>query len=277
MIIDAHVHIWRATADYPKPNATIVSPFSDVPIELLADTMTEYGIDRAVLIQPLFPGFDNSYVADCAAAYPQQYAAVCVVDTSQPDAADKLDYWVTEHGCRGLRLRPNILDQTGVFGSPQTYPVWARAAALGVVINIVARPQHIDSIRHMAERFPSVPVIIDHMAHPHIQDGIHSPNFQALLDLATLPNLYIKPTGYYYFSGQGYPYADCWDFFRAVYARFGPERLIWGSDFPHVLLKTGYRRSIYMHERVFPDLDPTGFRLMAGENARRLYWGDGKD
>ncbi len=275
MIIDAHVHIWRATADYPKPNATIVSPFSDVPIELLADYMAEYGIDRAVLIQPLFPGFDNSYVADCAAANPQKYAAVCVVDTSQPDAADRLDYWVTERGCRGLRLRPNMPDEAGVFGSPQTYPVWARAAALGVVINIVARPQHIDSIRHMAERFPSVSIIIDHMAHPHIQDGIHSPEFQALLDLAALPNVHIKPTGYYYFSGERYPYADCWDFFRAVYGRFGPERLIWGSDFPHVLLKTGYRRSLYMHERVFPDLDLKGFRLMAGENARRLYWGDG--
>lgn len=272
MIIDAHVHIWRAAPDYPKPGATIVSPYSDVPMESLSDTMAEHGVDRAVLVQPLFPGFDNSYVADCAAAEPQKYAAVCVVDTSQPDAADQLAYWVTERGCKGLRLRPNMPDEAAIFGTPQTYPVLERATALGVVINIVAQPAHLPAVRHLLERFPNVPVILDHMAHPHVQEGIHAADFQALLDLAQFPNLYIKPTGYYYFSSQRYPYADCWDFFWAVYDRYGAGRLIWGSDFPHVLLKTGYRRSLLMQERVFTYLNEQELRLMMGENAQRLYW-----
>ncbi|MBI5929724.1 MAG: amidohydrolase [Chloroflexi bacterium] len=272
MIIDAHLHIWRATPHYPNPDATIVSPFSDVPIELLADYMAEYGVDRAVLVQPLFPGVDNSYIADCAAADPHKYAAVCVVDSSQPDAADQLEYWVTERGCKGLRLRPNMSDEEHIFGTPPTYPLWQQAAKLGIAINIVARPQHIPKIRHLLEQFPTVPTIIDHMAHPQVSDGVQSPDFQALLHLAQFKNISIKPTGYYYFSAQRYPYTDCWDFFRAIYDHFGAERLIWGSDFPHVLLKTGYRRSLLMQERVFPFLTPTDLRLMMGENALRLYW-----
>ncbi len=47
MIVDAHVHVWRATASYPNPSATIISPFSDVPIELLADYLDDQ-------ITPLF-------------------------------------------------------------------------------------------------------------------------------------------------------------------------------------------------------------------------------
>lgn len=273
MIVDAHVHIWRATANYSNPAVTIVSPFSDVSLELLADYLEEHGVERAVLVQPLYPAQDNSYVADCAAAQPEKYAAVCVVDPSQADAAERLDYWVTERGCKGLRLRPMIASEEGAFLAPQSTALWQRAAALGTVINIVARPQHLLTIRERAEQFPNVPIILDHMAHPHPTEGVHAPAFQALLDLARFPNIYIKPTGYYYFSGQRYPYRDCWELFRAVFDHFGAERLIWGSDFPHVLLKTGYRRSLLMQERVFSFLTPADLALIMGENALRLYWG----
>src|SRR6266852_1539281 len=94
---------------YPNPAGTIVSPLSDVPVELLMQYMTEHGVDRAVLVQPMYPGEDNSYVANCAAAQPDRIAAVCVVDPRQPEAADRLEYWVREHGCKGLRLRPRLV------------------------------------------------------------------------------------------------------------------------------------------------------------------------
>ncbi|KAB2860468.1 MAG: amidohydrolase family protein, partial [Anaerolineae bacterium] len=54
--------------------------------------------------------------------------------------------------------------------------------------------------------------------------------------------------------------------------RYGAGRLIWGSDFPHVLLKTGYRRSLLMQERIFTYLSESDLRLMMGANAERLYW-----
>lgn len=272
MIIDAHLHIWRSTSDYPDPAATIVSPFSDVPVELLADTMDEHGVARAVLVQPLYPGEDNSYVADCAAAEPDKYAAVCVVDPTRPDAANRLEYWVNERGCKGLRLRPMMAGEEQAFGHPDSDPLWQRADALGIVINIVARPRHVPTIHALAERFPNVPTIIDHMAHPNVKAGVRSDAFQVLLNLARFPNIYVKPTGYYYFSQERYPYQDCWDFFNAVYDHFGPERLIWGSDFPHVLLTTGYRRSLLMQERVYSFLTPDELAAIMGENARRLYW-----
>ncbi len=67
MIVDAHAHVWRATPGYPEPAVTTVSPVSDVPAEVLAEYMAEHGVGRVVLVQPLYPGEDNSYVADCAA------------------------------------------------------------------------------------------------------------------------------------------------------------------------------------------------------------------
>lgn len=275
MIVDAHTHVWKADPSFENPSATIVSPLSDVPIELLSAYMDEHGVDRAVLVQPIYPGEDNSLVADCAAANPDRFAAVCVVDPNSPDAPDRLQYWVEERGCRGLRLRPGIASENAVFGDPTCDPIWQRTQDLRIVINILGRQADVPQVAAAAGRFPEVPVIIDHIAHPDVAGGVNNADFQQLLDLAKLPNISVKPTGHYYYSRQLYPYADCADFFRALYDRFGASRLVWGSDFPHVLLKTGYRRALTMQERHYDFLSSGELDQIMGGNAARLYWNEG--
>jgi L-fuconolactonase len=272
LIVDAHVHVWRAMRDYPTPTTTAVSPLSDVPVELLRQYMDEYGIDRSVLVQPQYPGEDNSYVADCAAADPARFAAVCVVNPINPGAADRLEYWVRERRCRGLRLRPRFPSEGVVFGSLATLPLWERAHALNIVISLLANPEHLPAVASLADQFPDVPIVLDHMAHPDVAAGPQAQAFQALLNLARYPHVYIKVSGYYYYSRQSYPYADCHALFRALYDCFGPTRLIWGSDFPHALLKVGYRRSVLLQQRVYPFLSQADLELIMGRNAERLYW-----
>jgi hypothetical protein len=70
MLVDAHAHVWRAVPNYPEPAVTTMSPVSDVSAEVLDEYLAEHGIDRAVLVQPVYPGEDNGYVADCAARRP---------------------------------------------------------------------------------------------------------------------------------------------------------------------------------------------------------------
>lgn len=272
MLVDAHLHVWRPALDSPNPGVTIVSPLCDVPVELLMEYMVEHAIDRAVLVQPMYPGEDNSYVADCAADDPQRFAAVCVVDPRQPGAEDRLEYWVRERGCKGLRLRPRTADEAAIFGSPATFPLWERARALNVVVNVLGSPEHLPVVARLAERFPEVPILLDHMAYPDVTAGAQAPAFQTLLNLARFPHVFVKVSGYYYYSRQPYPFADCHALFRALFDRFGPARLIWGSDFPHVLLKVGYRRNLLLQERAYPFLSQADLNLVMGENAAGLYW-----
>lgn len=228
---------------------------------------------RAVLVQPLFPGEDNSYIADCAAREPDTFAAVCVVDPRVPGAEERLSYWVEQRGCRGLRLRPRIAGEDACFGDPLTFPLWERAQELGVVVNVLANPEHIATLAKWAERFSETAILVDHMAHPDPARGVNAPEFQALLDLARLPRVAVKVTGYYYFSHEAHPWRDCWDLVRAIYDRFGAARMIWGSDFPHVLLKAGYRRNLLLPERYFDFLNSSELAQVMGENAARLYFG----
>ena len=272
MKVDAHTHVWQAAPHFPDPRATIVSPMSEVPVELLKQYLDEHGVDRAVLVQPVYPAEDNALVANCAAAEPDRFAAVCVVDPRRPDAADRLETWARERGCRGLRLRPALAGEGEVFGAPSADPLWERARALKLVVNVLARPVHLRTLDALAERFPEVPIIVDHLAHPPAAEGLESPAMKALIDLARRPNVHVKPTGFYYYSREGYPYADCDDLFRAVYAVYGPRRLIWGSDFPHVLLKTGYGRTLRLYEKRYSYLSAEDLDLIMGGNAARLYW-----
>ncbi len=238
-IVDAHLHVWR-TAERDTPLVhTIVPPQTEVPIELAHETMAEHGVDRAVLVQPVFRGEDNHYIADCARAEPNKFAAVCVVDPRLPGADSRLVHWVSR-GCRGLRLRPRIAAESAEFGDPSTYPLWDAAQQLCVVISLLADMEHVPAIGRLAERFAEVPIVVDHLGHPNIPSETAVSDFRPLLDLARHAHVYVKLSGFHHSSAERFPYADCRRLIHAAHEHFGAERLIWGSDFPHVLLASGY-------------------------------------
>ena len=269
MIVDAHLHLWQSDAAYQDQAGTTVSPACDIPLKLLEGYMDEYGVDRAVIVQPLYPGEDNHFVVECAQTDPERFAVVCVVDPTKEDAVSRLEMWVGEKGCRGLRLRPVVAAEEASFGDPSSFPFWEAAAQAKVVISILAKQWHLGSIRGLAERFTDVSIVVDHLAYP---TSLDPRSCDDLLSLADCPNASLKISGQPYYSRQGYPYNDCRDVVRAIYDRFGSKRMIWGSDFPHVLLQSGYARSRYWMERHCEYLSDDELSDVMGGNAATLYW-----
>ena len=192
MIVDSHLHLWQADADYPNPAVTAVSPVCDVPLALLEQYMEEYGIDRAVIVQPLYPGEDNSFIADCAASNPDRFAAVCVVDPRQSDAAIRLEHWVRQRKCRGLRLRPIIAEEAACFGDASTFPIWEFAQQAQVVISVLGDYSHLANVKQLALKFPDVRIVVDHLAHP---PDVAPESCGALLGLSECPNVFMKISG----------------------------------------------------------------------------------
>lgn len=90
MLVDAHAHVWKAAPDYPNPGATIVSPLSDVPPDLLKPYLDEHDVERAVLVRPMYPGEDNGFVADAARAELERFAAVAGVNPRTAEAPERL-------------------------------------------------------------------------------------------------------------------------------------------------------------------------------------------
>ncbi len=244
MRVDAHVHVWRAVTTPAAHGTTIVSGECDIPVELLLAYLDEHAIDRAVLVQPIYPGTDNSYVADCAARYPQTAGERLrrrspTIRCGRPVALLGHRAWLPwDCGCA-----PRVAAESTIFGYESTWPLWRAARELGAVVSVLASPEHLRTIGDLAERFAPVEIVLDHFAHPTWLDSARW-DIRDLIALARCPNVYVKSGGYYYFSHDPYPYAESRAVVAAVLDAYGPARLLWGSDFPHVLLRAGYGRNL---------------------------------
>jgi len=231
VIVDTHVHVISDDQrKYPR-RADTAKWVTDTSGEMLLSLNHEAGIDKTVLVQGYGAyEYDNSYAADCARAHPDRFVCVVIVDQRQRDAAERLDYWVKERGARGLRLVTTTEPET-FLDDPQTFPVWQRAAALGIPICIMTRFHQVGRLQAVLERFPNMPVALDHLGAPRLSDGPPYEGLQPLFDLARYPNVYLKfstETMYAARRGKSNPR----DFFGRILDRFGASRLMWGSNFP---------------------------------------------
>lgn len=229
-VIDTHMHVWSTDwQQYPfsPPEPTMKRPEESNTAEEVLETMERHGVEFTVLVQVRYYGWDNRYLADCLHRYPGRFAAQGLIDPRDPGAADRLAYWMREHGFAGARLSPSYDRDAQWLNSPESEPLWRRAEELGAVLNFLIREEQLPQLERMAERFPGVPVVVDHMSYPDIDGDTGN-----LLRLARLPNVFVKVTEFYNHSKtREYPYADVLPTVRRVYDAFGPRRLLWGTGF----------------------------------------------
>jgi L-fuconolactonase len=224
MLVDTHIHVISEDASrYPLQPARLPGAWyreAPVTVEELLALMDDAGVHRAVLVQPMSAySYDNSYAADAAASHPDRLTSACIVDMEGDDPVGALTYWVTERGMAGIRLF-TLTDPVGNWlDEPRTFPLWERAAELGVRMSVMCLADQLPRLRRALERFPEVPVTLDHCAFDPA----------AVVDLADLPNLHLKVTTTVLDVAARDD--DPRDLVDTLAERFGPRRLMWGSDF----------------------------------------------
>ena len=239
-IFDVHTH--AVAADHARyPLAPVGGTLSDwakerpATAEALLAALDAAGIAQALVVQASTAyGYDNRYAADSAAAHPARFAWVGGVDVLAPDGPDRLAYWVHERGMAGLRVfstastRP---EQSPLLGDPASFPTWERARDLGIPVAVQMRFAGLPLLRRLLDRFPDVPILLDHCGRPPLDDGPPYTAAQPLFDLAAHPNVYLKFTTVTLQDaacGRSTPRA----LLEQLVATFGAHRLAWGSNFP---------------------------------------------
>ncbi len=239
MIVDIHPHIISPdTGRYP--NAPLGGHKSDwsakrpVSLEQMLVAMEQAGVDKAVLVQAsTCYGHDNSYVADAVAAHPERFTGVFSVDVLAPDAPDKMRYWVGR-GLTGLRLfttGSTMPNQADWIDDPRSFPAWQCASDIGISVCMQMTAKAIPQLIHLLERFPGVPVILDHLARPVLEDGPPYTAAADLFSLAPYKNVYLKVTPRVFAEAQR-GNASPVSFFRRLICDFGASRIAWGSNYP---------------------------------------------
>jgi predicted TIM-barrel fold metal-dependent hydrolase len=159
------------------------------------------------------------------------------VDPAAPDHLSRL----TEQGFRGVRLSP-AADASGEWiTGPLMPPLWKRAEALKVPMLILTAITRIPEVDRLIEACPDLDVVIDHMADCPIEQ---LQELHKLLALARYPRVFVKISHTWSISKQPYPWLDAQEYVKRLHAVYGPQRLMWGTDWPVCEAKTTYRRTL---------------------------------
>jgi predicted TIM-barrel fold metal-dependent hydrolase len=232
---DCHAHICGPAATYPYARERIYTP-PDATVATYRHLLSVLGVERAVLIQPSVYGTDNRAMLAAMATVGPGLRGVAVVE---PTISALEVEALHQAGVRGVRL--NLVDRReGKNAVPieLVRSLAARIAPFGwhieFLVNMDEAPAFADAVAGL-----SVPVVLGHLGYPRAgaADWTRAPGFTRLLRLLEAGRTWVKLTGPYRISAApDLPYADV-DAAAARLAQAAPERLIWGSDWPHVMMK----------------------------------------
>ena len=230
---DCHAHIFGPSARFPYTEGRGYTP-PDAPVEAYLSLLDRLGMTRGVCVQGNAHGYDNRAILNAAERYPDRLRAVGITDAQVPAAT--LRDW-HRSGMRGLRFhlfhpdhRPGYRRGVGLDALEHFSPVMR---ALGWHAQFWLDWRTLADLEPTLRRVASgMPVVVDHMLSIEAAAGVSHPGFQALLRLLGEGVCSVKLSGAYRVSNDYPDYPDARQFHDAL-VRTNPDRLVWGTDWPH--------------------------------------------
>ena len=228
---DCHAHVIGPHASYPLSDERIYTP-PECTEQAYLGMLAAIGADRAVLVQPSIYGTDNGLLLDTLARHPDRLRGVAVIAPGEDDATLRSMHAA---GVRGVRV--NLVDrrdQASALPLDQLHALAARVAPLGWHIELLVHAdEHARTLPALGEL--AVPVVFGHFGYLSLGRDARDPGLRAVAELMRRGRAWVKMTGPYRLTSQPLPYADC-DAYARVLREVAPERLLWGTDWPHVML-----------------------------------------
>ena len=229
---DCHAHICGPQSRYPYWSGRVYTP-PDCLLPAYRHMLQTLGVERAVLVQPSVYGSNNTAMLDAMREAGPSFRGVAVVDESVADAELERMHAA---GVRGLRCNiVDIVEDKGKLPLAMLQRLADKIRRFGWHIELL---MHADEFPEMDRAFADFPVdiVLGHLGYQRTERGVDDPGFQALLTLMRAGKAWVKLTGPYRISGQDLPYRDTVVFAHAL-LEAAPERVVWGSDWPHVMVK----------------------------------------
>lgn len=225
---DCHIHVFGPARSYPLAETRLFEPPDTIWQDYLK-VQEQLGIERAVIVHSAVYGSDNSVTADAIATAPSRFRGIAVLGEDVTEA--ELER-LTTSGFRGFRV--NLVSGRGVqFAAARKLAEKVRT--FGWHIQFLMDIDAVSELDLMLGNFP-VEVVIDHMGRPHPDATPSAPAFQALLRLLRDGKGWSKLSAPYRTSREPPPYQDMRPFADAL-VRTAPDRLVWGTDWPHVMVE----------------------------------------
>lgn len=275
-IIDAHQHFWNpARAAYDWLTDDLAPINRAIEFDELAPLLAATGVERTVLVQSADNWDDTVYMLEVAGAHPEIAAVVAWVPLDDPAAAaERLASLRREPVFCGIRnlihtrpdadwlLRPDVDEGLGLLEEA------------GVPFDVVSvLPRHLEHVPVISERHPRLRMVIDHLSKPPIKAPGPEPWRTLLARAAENPLVFAKVSGLYPAAGDPADWTadDIRPYFEEALGLFGPDRLMFGGDWPISVLSGGYVRVWEQLSRLFDELPARDREAITGGTAARFY------
>ena len=268
MRIDAHQHFWRiADRQGQWPPAELAAIHRDFMPEDLQPLLAEAKVDGTVLVQTMESKADTAFMLELADRTPSILGVVGWADMKADDAPDAIAELAQHPKLKGLRPMLQDIDDDDWIDDPGLKPAVSAMIDHGLVLDALVLPRHLGPLLNFARRSTRLPIVIDHAAKPQISEGRYSDWRQGMAALAALPNVHCKLSGLLTEAGEQKPQAVR-PYAETVLELFGPERVIWGSDWPVLRLAGDYQRWLAQCLDIVP---ADHHDAVFGSNAFRFY------
>ena len=228
-IIDAQIH-------EPQPPRAVEPRLGEevgllVNVEIAREAMDCVGVDVALVFAR------QAYIDACVARYPDRFGGALTFDYMAPDLEEQVASYRQRPGMlAGRNLVGNARDATlrPEFTEGKFERLYAAAERHGLPL-FFSTHGHADVMASVARAHPDLTMIIDHLGVSQSPVSPPRPDpwdrLPGLLSLAVFPNVHVKFSGAPVLSAQPFPHHDVWPYLHQVVNAFGPQRLMWGSDF----------------------------------------------
>jgi L-fucono-1,5-lactonase len=272
MRIDAHQHYWR----YDRRRDTwITDTMAALRRDFLPDdvatAMAAARIDGAVAVQADPSEQETDFLLSLADAEPAVRGVVGWVDVRAPDLRRRLARWEGRAALKGFRHIAQA-EADDFLARDDVVRGVARLGDAGYSFDLLVYPRQLAAAATLVSRCPSVRFVLDHCAKPPIASGLITAWRTAIGALAAFPNVVCKVSGLVTEAAwHAWTEADLLPYLDAVAESFGPDRLLFGSDWPVCLLSATYGEVVAVVERWASRLSAEEQRQLFGITAATTY------
>jgi L-fuconolactonase len=274
-MIDAHVHLWDpGTQEHAwlEEFPTLARPFTTEDLEAVAAPL---GVQGAVLVQALALAAETEELLGLAAASERIVGVVGWVDLERGDVAEQLERLATLPG-------GELLVGIRHLAQDEPDPHWLARDAVGAGIatvgeaglayDILIRPPQLPAAIELAGTHPDVRFVLDHGGKPAIADDGFESWAESIARLASFPNVTCKLSGLVTEAGPGWSASRIEPYVVYLLERFGPDRLLFGSDWPVCTLAASYDDVLALARSTLGALlVPAELNAVFGGNATAQY------
>lgn len=271
VIIDAHQHFWRIDrGDYSWMDDSVAAIRRDILPPDLAPLAAADGVSGTVAVQAAPTLAETEFLLSLADQSPLIWGVVGWIDLTGDVPAQLAR--LSHPQLKGIRPMLQDIADTNWILRPDVLAGLKAVATAGLRMDVLITPRHLEAIDTLAHRLPQLPLILDHCAKP-VFDG-SDPGIawrEGIATLAAHPQVSCKLSGLATEFGPGWSAEALRPVFDHVLRHFGPERLMWGSDWPVLELAGTYPYWLAAAQQLTADLPPEARHQIFAATATRIY------